>query len=164
MLTHGVSINFEDLDITEIQSDSLEEIAVNKATTAYNTIRKPVLVEDDGLHIHSLRGFPGQYSSFVYKTIGNAGVLKLLDGLDDRAADFIAVMGYHNGNKVSLFTGVTHGSIALVQSGKGWGFDPIFVPDGAGGLTYGELGDKKNIFSHRKRALDSLAMQINQQR
>src|SRR5205085_8106477 len=82
----GIAVKFEKLDLVEIQSDSLDEIATAKSKQAFSAIAEPVLVEDDGLFVNSLNGFPGPYSAFVLKTIGNQGILRLLIGNDDRSA------------------------------------------------------------------------------
>ena len=71
------------LNIKEIQSDSLEEIALEKCRYAFSKIKSPVIVEDDGLFIEKLNGFPGQYSAFVFKTIGIKGILDLLRTCED---------------------------------------------------------------------------------
>jgi XTP/dITP diphosphohydrolase len=67
----GVNLEFCELKLNEIQSDSIEEIAFEKSNSAYKQLYRPVIVEDDGLFIDELNGFPGQYSSYVYKTIEN---------------------------------------------------------------------------------------------
>ena len=71
-------ILFSKVIIKEIQSESIIEVAEDKVKKAFDIIKSPVIVEDDGLFIDDLNGFPGIYSSFVYKTIGNKGILNLL--------------------------------------------------------------------------------------
>ena len=73
-----ISIQFFKLNLEEIQSNSLKEIALKKAQNAFSKCKKPLIIEDDGLYIDYLDGFPGPYSSYVYKTIGNQGILDLL--------------------------------------------------------------------------------------
>lgn len=153
----GIEVEMADIKIGEIQSDELQEVAANKAEKAHAVTKRPVLVEDDGLFIEVLDGFPGAYSSYVFKTIGNAGILKLLQGSQNRNAHFVAFMGYHDGDSVRLFCGTTRGTISLETKGEGWGFDPIFIPEGGGGLTYAQLEKRKGEFSHRRKALDAFA-------
>ena len=74
----GISIQFFKSNLEEIQSNSIKEIASKKAQNAFSKCKKPLIVEDDGLYIDSLDGFPGPYSSYVHKTIGNQGILDLL--------------------------------------------------------------------------------------
>src|SRR6185503_18353867 len=75
-------------DIIEIQDEKIENIAIEKAKSAYNIVKKPIIIEDDGLFINSLNGFPGQYSKFIFKSLGNRGILHLLEGSKDRTAFF----------------------------------------------------------------------------
>jgi XTP/dITP diphosphohydrolase len=74
----GINLKFFKYELEEIQSSSLKEIASKKAIQAFQKCKKPIIIEDDGLFINSLGGFPGPYSSFVFKTIGNNGILQLL--------------------------------------------------------------------------------------
>src|SRR5919107_4870109 len=90
--TRNISVIFSNIHLVEIQSDSLEEIAREKAKTAFAKVGRQVIVEDDGLFINSLGGFPGQYSSFVFRSIGNDGILKLLAGAAKRSAYFQSVI------------------------------------------------------------------------
>ena len=76
----SLKILFSKVMIKEIQSESIIEVAEDKVKKAFDIIKSPVIVEDDGLFIDDLNGFPGIYSSFVYKTIGNKGILNLLKG------------------------------------------------------------------------------------
>ena len=63
-----------------------------KAQDAFSKLKKPVIIEDDGLFINSLDGFPGPYSSYVFKTIGNKGILNLLK--NNRKAKFVSIITY----------------------------------------------------------------------
>ncbi len=154
-----IDVKHVDLRLTEIQSDSLEEIAEASALEATNRVGKPVIVEDSGLFIKSLNGFPGPFSSHVQKTIGNRGVLKLMEGLDDREAIFKSVVAYCDEKRRALsFTGEVPGKISYEERGKVWAFDPIFIPDENGDKTYAEMGPvEKNRISHRRRALEKFA-------
>jgi XTP/dITP diphosphohydrolase len=159
---HGVSVEFAKTELVEIQSDSLEEIAREKAKSAYAKVGRPVIVEDDGLFIDALAGFPGQYSSYVFKTVGNAGILKLLENTKSRSAHFLSIIAYHDGKGVRLFEGMVEGSIAEKPAKGGWGYDPVFVPAGAK-AAFAELANK-NDYSHRRKALDSFAKWLIQNR
>ena len=88
----GISIQFFKLNLEEIQSNSIKEIATKKAQDAFSKCKKPLIVEDDGIFIDSLDGFPGPYSSYVHKTIGNQGILDLLK--KNRDAKFISNITY----------------------------------------------------------------------
>ena len=64
----GINLGFFKSNLEEIQSNSINDIALNKAKNAFSKCKKPLIVEDDGLFINSLKGFPGPYSSYVFKT------------------------------------------------------------------------------------------------
>ncbi len=142
----------------EIQDDDLSKIVLYAAKTAYAYVRKPLVVEDAGLFIKALKGFPGPYSSYVYKTIGIKGVLKLLENTPDRQAYFKSVVACVCPPYIEVFEGVVEGWIAREPRGsKGFGFDPIFVPQGSD-KTFAEMDmDEKNKYSHRGKAFESLA-------
>ncbi|MEM2192168.1 MAG: RdgB/HAM1 family non-canonical purine NTP pyrophosphatase, partial [Candidatus Hadarchaeales archaeon] len=141
----------------EIQSNSLAEIAKFSAKHAFSILHSPCFVEDAGIFISALNGFPGPYSKFVFMTIGNAGVLKLLEGTKNRDAKFISAVGYCDGSEPKVFLGSVAGKISRKPRGtSGFGFDPIFIPEGGDGKTFGEMSvEEKNAFSHRAKAVEA---------
>jgi len=144
----------------EIQDDDLEDIARASALEASNRTHLPVIVEDAGLFIDALKGFPGPYSSYVYRTIGKEGILKLLEDCDNRKARFKAVVVFCSPDlEMKCFRGAVEGKISRTIRGEsGFGFDPIFEPDELPGFTFGELSvEEKNKISHRSRALRCFA-------
>jgi len=143
----------------EIQADSLEDIVKVGVQQACALLKQPCFVEDAGLFVEQLKGFPGPYSKFAFLTIGNEGILKLLKGEDNRRAEFRSAVGYcEPGKDPKIFTGVSQGRITHEQRGTGgFGFDPIFEPEGGDGRTFAEMStEEKNSFSHRGRALTAL--------
>ncbi len=161
---YGIEVKHKEMQLVELQHEDLEYVAKVKARDAYNALGNvdEVLVEDDALFIYSLKGFPGIYASYVFKCIGNEGILKLLDGIEDRGAEFVSVVAYINGSRELTFTGRVKGRIAysIKQGKKGlaWGYDPIFIPEGYD-ITYAELSDMKmkHGISHRRIALTRFA-------
>ena len=148
---------------TEIQSDSLKEIAQTSAIDAFKRCGLPVIVEDAGLFIDALNGFPGPYAAYAYKTIGNKGLLKLMQNVKNRKAQFWSAIAYCESSSCApvCFEGEAEGEITVnerVGSGKsGFGFDPIFQPDGSG-KTFAEMTlEEKNGFSHRAKAVRRFA-------
>lgn len=147
-----------DCEKVEIQSDSLSRIAEYAACLAVNELRATVIVEDSGLFISALGGFPGPYSSYAHKTVGCAGMLRLMEGVDDRKAVFRASVVYATPSQTPvLFNGDSQGLISLSAKGsQGFGFDPIFINDKCGGRTFAEISaDEKNQLSHRGAAFRS---------
>ena len=150
----GINARFFPCELEEKQYDTLQKVAADKALNAFDQCLKPVIVEDDGLVINSLNGFPGPYSSFVFKTIGNNGILKLIN--TKRQASFHSVIAFcDNKKKVRIFEAHISGKIAKKPQGKKWGFDPIFIPNGEN-KTYSQI-QNKNLISHRYLALRKFA-------
>jgi XTP/dITP diphosphohydrolase len=150
----GVTVRHFPFEHNEIRSDSLEEIAREAVGAVYEaTGRRPVFVEDSGLFITALNGFPGPYSAWVQKKLGNAGILRLMDGVAERGAMFEACIAYNDGKGVRAFHGKCAGTISEAARGSsGFGYDPIFVP--AGHLqTFAENIELKNNISHRYKSL-----------
>ncbi|MEM0352242.1 MAG: XTP/dITP diphosphatase [Sulfolobales archaeon] len=157
---HGIDLVPLDIPKVEVQSESIQEVALYSATVAYLTVRKPVIVEDSGLYIKKLKMFPGALSSYVYKTIGIHGILKLMEGVRDRDAVFKSVIALAapRVRGVKLFQGVVYGTISEEPRGTGgFGFDPIFIPSGYT-KTFAEMSiEEKNKVSHRAKAFRGLA-------
>lgn len=144
----------------EIQDDDLENISKTGALEAFKRSGLPLIVEDAGLFIKALNGFPGPYSSYVYRTTGNNGILKLTRGVTDRYAQFRSAVAYcGQDGSVKSFLGISEGRIAGEPRGSsGFGFDPIFKPLRGSGKTFAEMStEEKNMFSHRSRALRKFA-------
>jgi len=145
----GINLGFLKSNLQEIQSNSIQNIAMVKARDAFSKFKKPLIIEDDGLFIDSIQGFPGPYSSYVFKTIGNKGILNLLK--NNRKAKFVSIITYCDKNSLESFDGKLDGKISKTQKGKGWGFDPIFIPNNSK-KTFAEINNK-NELSHRYKAL-----------
>ena len=145
----GINLKFFKCDLLEIQSNSLKEIAKNKAEQAFQKCKKPILVEDDGIFIDSLKGFPGPYSSYVFKTIGNKGILKLVN--QNRKAKFVSIISFYDKKNHESFESKVNGVISKTINGIGWGYDPIFIPNKSK-KTFAQLKNKNEI-SHRYKAL-----------
>lgn len=143
----------------EIQSDNLEKIVqfAAKWILENTSFRHLFFIEDAGLFIHALNGFPGPYSHYIYETIGINGILKLMHNITDRSALFQSVIAFWDGHKIITFKGQVSGYIALEPKGTfGFGFDPIFIPQNAI-KTFAEMTtQEKNIYSHRARAAKKL--------
>ena len=147
----------------EIQSDSLKEIATSAAVNAFKSTQLPIIVEDAGLFIEALGGFPGPYAAFVYKTIHNSGILRLMENVKDRQAKFQSVIVYIDDAlcEPQCFNGESKGEITLTErktAGRAaFGFDPIFQPVGSS-KSFAEMNtEEKNGYSHRAMAFRKFA-------
>jgi len=159
---YNIAIAMLNLEAIEIQDDSLENIAKASAVDAAKKSNLPVFVEDAGLFVKALNGFPGPYSSYVYRTVGVKGILKLMQNERKRDAYFLSVVAFSNPQKQlepRCFQGMVEGKIAYEERGKqGFGFDPIFQPFGGNGKTFAEMTtQEKNKYSHRAQALRKFA-------
>jgi XTP/dITP diphosphohydrolase len=148
---------------TEIQSDNLMEIAQTSALDAFKRCGLPVIVEDAGLFVDALNGFPGPYAAYTYKTIGNKGLLKLMKSVENRKAMFQSAIAYCDSEAEVpvVFEGDVAGKITNEErtgSGKsGFGFDPIFQPSGSEKAFAEMTLEEKNGFSHRAKAVRKFA-------
>jgi len=145
-----------DIGYTEIQADTLEEVALYGMKEVVARLQGPVMLEDAGLFVEALQGFPGVYSAYVQKTIGNAGILRLMEEQENRSAYFKSVVAYiQPGNETVMFSGEVHGQIGFEARGKkGFGYDPIFY---VGEVSMAEMGlEEKNQISHRAASMQAL--------
>ena len=144
---------------TEIQSDSLEKIARFAAEEAAKKHKGMVVVEDSGLFVGALDGFPGPYSSYVHATVGYEGLLRLMRRRNHRDAYFQASIAIATPRGlVQSFSAKVYGTISRRASGKnGFGFDPVFIPRGTETtFAQGEV-EFKQKYSHRAKAFRKLA-------
>jgi len=151
----GITVKMAECEKVEIQSESLTRIARYAASLAAKRLGKPVIVEDSGLFVKALDGFPGPYSSYVYKTIGCGGTLQLMSGITDRRAVFKCAVAFCSpGSPPLAFEGKAYGNISSsIRGSGGFGFDPIFVPKNGDGRTFAEMPPEgKDSLSHRGAA------------
>ncbi len=143
----------------EIRSDNLEDIVSYAADRIQEDFGEPFFVEDAGLFVHVLGGYPGPYSSGIFKLLGHEGLLKLLHDKSDRTAVFRSVVALVlPESQPRTFTGEVEGSIASAPRGKhGFDYDSLFIPEDGEGRTFGEMSvEEKNLMSHRSRSLNQL--------
>jgi XTP/dITP diphosphohydrolase len=147
----------------EIQSESLEEIARTSVLEAFKRCNLPIIVEDAGLFIGGLNGFPGPYAAYVYKTIGNKGLLQLMQNIKNRKAEFQSAAAFYSPEFRSpiCFKGEAIGEITkeerIGDCKSSFGFDPIFKPANCN-KTFAEMSlAEKNKHSHRAKALHEFA-------
>ena len=144
----------------EIQDYNLENIAKFSALDAVKNCWLPIFVEDAGLFVEALNGFPGPYSAYVYRTVGTKGILKLMKNIRNRDAYFQSVIAFSSPEEPpTCFHGKVKGKISLQEQGtSGFGYDPIFEPSKGDGRTFAEMTTtEKNQYSHRAEALRKFA-------
>lgn len=156
----------------EVQADTLAEVCqAGAGQLLAQGLQPPFVLEDSGLFITELKGFPGVYSRYVHETLGCPGILRLLEGFAPgrRGAHFTTCLHYVDaqGGHVQ-FEGECQGSIASQAAGvEGFGFDPVFVPAGqpagpGAGRTFGQMAmDEKALYSHRAKAVRLLGEHLS---
>jgi len=141
-------------DYPEVRDEDVRKVAEEGAEYVFTRVKKPIIVEDTGLFIEALNGFPGSYSAFVFYKIGNEGILKLMENSSSRKAKFISAIGYRGLEGVRVFEGTVAGRIGTKITGTaGFGYDSIFIPEGYE-HTFGEDPDLKARVSHRRKAFE----------
>ncbi|MBR5855731.1 MAG: RdgB/HAM1 family non-canonical purine NTP pyrophosphatase [Bacteroidales bacterium] len=150
-------------DIPET-GDTLEINALQKCQYLWERFHKPCFADDTGLEVEALDGAPGvhtaRYAGESKEPTANMDKLLLeLEGVENRRARFRTAVSYIDKDGEShLFEGILNGAIALEKSGtEGFGYDPVFIPDGYSGKTLAEVTlEEKNAISHRGKAMRSL--------
>lgn len=150
-----------DIDIPE-PFDSLEENASEKANIIYKLKNQNCFSEDTGLEVEILNGEPGVKSARYAgeERVFENNIDKLLSklaGKDNRKAQFRTVICLISNGKEKFFEGICKGTIIAERRGNsGFGYDPVFVPDGSD-KSFAEMAiEEKNIFSHRNKAMKKL--------
>jgi len=158
----GVRLVARDIKGDEVQSFEPSVVAKASLEAAMKKFDRPLVVEDTGLFIDALNGFPGALAAYVHKSIGLQGILKLLEGVENRKAHFDAAVAYGAPpGRIWVFTGRVYGRISLKEAGSGgFGFDPLFVPEGFD-KTFAEMSlEEKSKISHRALAFRRLGVWI----
>jgi len=162
MKEHGFELEHVKTSYPEIQADTLDETIVPGLRWLLERYDRPLMIDDSGLFIDALKGFPGVYSSYVFKTIGCDGILRLMKDVKDRGARFECCIGFlRPGGEPFVAKGVAKGTIAESKAGTGgFGYDPIFIPEGYS-KTYAQFEiPEKNKISHRGRAIETFVKEL----
>ena len=153
----GIGLRSIALDLPELQDLDVAQVAAAKAAAAREALGapdSPILVEDSGLVVEAWNGLPGALTKWFLASVGNEGILRMISGEEERSARAVcAVAVAFADGSTRVFLGEVGGMIAPEPRGSGgFGWDPIFVPEGHS-ETYAELGSRKHEDSHRARAL-----------
>jgi XTP/dITP diphosphohydrolase len=149
------------LDLPEIQSLDFEEVLAEKSRAAFAAVGSPVIVEEAGLEISAWNGFPGPLVRWMLEAVGAEGLARTALALHDPRARAVSILAWTDGERTVRARGETDGTLVLPARGEhGFGFDPVFQPQGSG-LTFGEMsGAEKDRFSHRGKAWRSLIAEL----
>jgi inosine triphosphate pyrophosphatase len=140
----GEDIPHVKLDLDELQSLELREIAEHKVRQAYSKIGRPVLVEDIAFSLDALGGkLPGPFIKWFIDGIGLGGICRMLDGYEDKGATTTVCYAYFDGERLEFFEDSLHGTVPEQPQGEdGFGWNAIFVPDGLT-KTNAEMNEKE---------------------
>ncbi len=152
------ALESRDLDLPEIQSLELMEVLRHKARAAYETVGAPVIVDETGLELDAFGGFPGPLVKWMLDTVGHEGMARLAASEGDTRATAICGLFFTDGDHEVYAQGASSGHLVLPPRGpNGFGWDPVFQPEGSE-LTYGEMTPaEKDAISHRGRAWRAFA-------
>ena len=123
------------ISVVEPQGENCAQVAHSKILQVLQLVEKKmngnwIMVEDSGLFVDVLGGFPGVYSSYVHFTVGIEGILKLLEEKNDRSARYISSIAFWDGEHIHSVQGQWVGRISIEPKGDaGFGYDPIFIPE-----------------------------------
>ena len=159
----GRTVDHLSLDLPEIQSLDLEEVVRAKVDAAWQSLQRPVMVEDTGLELVGLAGVPGPLVRWLLVSVGPEGIARVAHTFEDHRARARCLVCAGDGKTELIGDGIVHGSIAAEPRGAGgFGWDSVFVPDEGDGRTYGEMDDEeKNLISHRRKAFDALRARLS---
>lgn len=152
-LALGLEIEAVEVDLPEIQGLDLLEILRGKAEAAWEMVRRPLVVEEAGLDLLALNGFPGPLVKWMLTAVGAEGIAKTAHALGDSRAVARCALLYRDAERTVVAEGTTPGTLVLPgRGGHGFGWDPVFLADGET-RTFAELeGREKDAVSHRGKA------------
>jgi non-canonical purine NTP pyrophosphatase (RdgB/HAM1 family) len=158
----GAALEAVDLDLPEIQSLDLSEVLRAKSDAAFVAVGGPVIVEETGLELAGFRGFPGPLVKWMLAAVGAEGVARAAAATGDARATARCRLAAFDGLRRIEAEGWTAGRLVLPARGsRGFGWDPVFLPDGEA-RTYGELDDaEKDRLGHRGKAWRALLAQLS---
>lgn len=153
---YGIEVIGKDVEVDEIQSDSPEEVILDKVKKCYKIVKKPLIAMDSGLFIEDLGGFPGVYTKFAIKTIGEDGLMKLTKDFKNNKAYVQRMIGYTDGKVFKIFFSRGYGKIIQEKRGdNGMNYDLIFyVPSKKKTLAELNLEEQVEVWGN---AWDKLA-------
>jgi non-canonical purine NTP pyrophosphatase (RdgB/HAM1 family) len=153
------------IELPEIQSLDLVAVLREKAEEAWRRVRRPLVVEETGLELRGLNGFPGPLVKWMLQALGPEGVARVAIDSGDARARARCAMLYRDERGVVLGEGADAGRLVLPPRGdRGFGWDPVFEPEGSA-LTYGELPvEVKDERGHRGRAWRDLGARLGLER
>ena len=162
VLPSDVKLRMANIEIQEAQSCSTSEVARIKLEEAYAKLGLPVIVEDTGLSLDALGGFPGALIKPMVERIGLEGIIKITSAYASANASVSTSLGFTDGKHTRIITSKIYGRISDEPCGRnGFGFDSIFIPRGYS-KTFAEMGiEEKNKNSARGMCFRKLSAYLS---
>ena len=154
-------------ELVEPRTDDIQEIAKQKVLQAYELVKHPCIAMDSGFYIEALNGFPRAFVNFALDTIGIDGILKLMEGKENRKCKFTECLSYYDGDNLYQFSGYDKGKLSTRvlgnDSNKKWSdLWYIYIPEGFD-KTLAQMNDeerysrKENKSEYTKSSLEEFA-------
>lgn len=161
----GFAPPHEGVDLPELQSLDLIEVLRGKGEEAWRRLGRPLVVEETGLELASMNGFPGPLVKWMLEAVGPVGVARAAHALGDAVATAHCALLYRDAERTVIAEGRAPGRLTVEPRGQeGFGWDPVFVPEGME-RTFAQLShDEKNRVGHRGRAWRALAAALSADR
>lgn len=157
----GHALERAELELEELQAESVAAVALAKARAAFAQLQRPVIVEDAGIELVGLGGFPGPFIKYWEKLGGLESICRAADGLGDRRLRAVCALGICSEKGSDVVVGSIDGLLSVHPRGSnGFGWDAVFVPQGEG-RTFGEMSPaEKDARSHRRKAWELLKARL----
>lgn len=153
----GVDIVPVSCKLEELQTEDVDRLVRDKVTKAFEIIGRPLFVEHTGLYLEGLNGLPAGLTQVFWDRLEADRFVNLVAGLGDDTVMAKTVLGYCDGRSILTFEGSVQGKVPLVPRGpREFQWDCAFVPTG-NHETFAEMGNRKDLISMRKVALDNFA-------
>lgn len=149
------------LDLDEIQAIDGHAVVERKAREAYSILKTPILIEDTSLYFDAWNGLPGALARWFLDAVGCEGICKMFASEQNRKAKAESLIAFFDGKEITFAEGIVRGEVPAAPRGdKGFGWDPIFMPDGSN-KTFGEMEqDEKIKYSMRRVAFEELRKKL----
>lgn len=149
-----------DMHIEELQTLDVKKLVKDKLLKAFSKIGKPLIVEHTGLYLNYMNGFPGGLTQIFWDSLEAEKFAEMIGGLTNSDAIAKTTIGFCDGRRFYFFEGEIKGKISERPKGdKGFQWDCVFIPEGES-QTFAEMGERKNLISMRKKALEKLKLHI----
>lgn len=154
----GMKLQHYGLDLPELQSVDVEEVAVHKVKYAYSVLQRPVMVDDTGLYIDAWNGLPGGLVKWFMQRVGDRGICEMLHGFEERSARAKTVIATIDDEvNLNIYVGMMEGTIALEPAGNsGYSWETIFIPNGSDRTVAEMTREEKDLYSMRRVAFEAL--------